>query len=112
MAIVNSAIGATDTTVLTVPSGKRYAITTILVCNTHVPETFDTDEGLTVFDMHLVPSGQPKGDVNKVVNSLYMPAGETFVFDSEKIILEAGDSIIILGESPTNLNATVSYLEV
>ena len=31
---------------------------------------------------------------------------------SEKIILESGDKVVIVGESPTNLSATVSYLEV
>jgi len=47
-----------------------------------------------------------------VVRNLILPAGETFTFDSEKIILEEGDKIVLLGESPTNLSATVSYLEV
>lgn len=112
MAIANALIAATDTTVITVPSEKRYAITTIMVCNTYTPENFDTDEGLTIFDMHIIPDGDAKSDINKVVNSLRMPAGETFVFDSEKIILEAGDSVVLVGESPTNLSVTLSYLEV
>lgn len=112
MAIVNAAVGTTDTVVLTVPASKRYAITTIIVCNTYAPETFDTDEGLTVFDMHLVPSGEAKDDSNMVVNTLQMPAGETFVFDSERIVLEAGDRVILQGQSPDNLSVTVSYLEV
>ena len=30
MAIVNSLISTTDTTLITVPSGKKYAMTTIL----------------------------------------------------------------------------------
>ena len=47
-----------------------------------------------------------------VVRALVLPAGETFTFDSEKIVLETGDKIVALGESPTNLVATVSYLEV
>jgi hypothetical protein len=47
-----------------------------------------------------------------VINVLELPAGETFTFDSEKIILESGDRIVIVGDSPTTLSATVSYLEV
>ena len=31
MAIVNSLISTTDTTLITVPAGKKYAMTTILV---------------------------------------------------------------------------------
>ena len=46
------------------------------------------------------------------LKNLILPAGETFTFDSEKVVLEAGDKIVVLGESPTNLSATVSFLEV
>jgi len=112
MAIANALITNTDTTLLTVPSGKRYAITTIMVCNTWTPNPGHEEDGLTNFDMHFVHSGEPKGNNNMVIRNLQLPAGETFTFDSEKIILEDGDRIILLGESPTNLSATVSYLEV
>ena len=112
MAIENTLIGTTDTTLLTVPASKRYAITTIMVCNTYTPNPSVPDEGITNFDMHLVKNGEPKSNVNMVVRSLSMPAGETFTFDSEKIILETGDRVILLSDSPANLSATVSYLEV
>lgn len=112
MAIENALILSTDTTLLTVPAGKRYAITTIMICNTWLPNPDHEEDGETNFDMHFVPSGEPKGDQNMVIRALVLPAGETFTFDSEKVVLEEGDSIIILGESPTNLSATVSYLEV
>ena len=49
---------------------------------------------------------------NQVINDLELPAGETFTFDSEKIILGDGDSIVVVGDSPNTLSATVSYLEV
>lgn len=111
MAIENSTISG-NTTLLTVPAGKRYAITTIMVCNTALPEPVDTDEGITNFDMHLIKSGDPKADANMVIRALQLPAGETFTFDSEKVVLDAGDSVMIVGESPENLSATVSYLEV
>lgn len=112
MAIENVIISSTNTTLLTVPAGKRYAITTVLVCNVWTPNPSHEEDGLTNFDMHLVKDGDPKSDTNMVVKGLQMPAGETFTFDSEKIILEEGDRIILSGESPTNLSATVSYLEV
>jgi hypothetical protein len=112
MAIANALITNTDTELLVVPAGKRYAITTILVCNTWTPNPGHEEDGQTNFDLHFVPDGQAKGNVNMVVRNLILPAGETFTFDSEKIILEEGDKIVLLGESPTNLSATVSYLEV
>jgi hypothetical protein len=112
MAIENVIISNTNTVLLTVPVGKRYAITTILVCNTWTPNPISEVDGLTNFDMHFVKNGEPKSDTNMVIKTLQMPAGETFTFDSEKIILEEGDRIILSGDSPNNLSATVSYLEV
>ena len=75
-------------------------------------EEQNNTDGLTNFDLHFVKSGDAKSNTNKVINNLVLPAGETFTFDSEKIVLEAGDKIVALGESPTNLVATVSFLEV
>ena len=106
MAIVNAQLTSTQLDILTVPAGKTYAITNILVCNND-----GTDDAS--FDLHFIPSGDPLDNaITRVVNNLTLPAEETFTFDSERIILEEGDSIIMMGESPTNLVATVSYMEV
>lgn len=112
MAIQSTTVGNTDTTLLTVPAGVRYAITTILVCNTFDPDDPTASSNTSIFDMHLVPATFPKSDTNMVVRSMPVPAGETFTFDSEKIVLEPGDRVILLGQAPTNLSATISYLEV
>ena len=47
-----------------------------------------------------------------VVKELPVPGGETFTFDAEKIILEAGDKVTSVSQAPLNLAITVSYLEV
>ena len=112
MAITSTAIGSTDTDILTVPGGKSYAVLTIMICNTEAPNPVHQEHGETNFDMHFVPSGGAKSDTNMEIKNLILPAGETFTFDSEKVVLEAGDKIVVLGESPTNLSATVSFLEV
>jgi hypothetical protein len=125
MAISSVAVANTDTDLILVPDPVagwdpatspeptiRYAVTTIMVCNTWVPNPVHEEDGITNFDLHLVKRDEPKSDTNKIINALQLPAGETFTFDSEKIILESGDKVVIVGESPTNLSATVSYLEV
>ena len=43
---------------------------------------------------------------------LPVPGGETFTLDSEKIILEAGDKVVAVSNSPHNLALTLSYLDV
>lgn len=114
MAITNGKINLTDTTLLTVPAGKRYAVTTLLVCNTQPEDTGGAND--TTFDLHLVKSGQAKGyadpNSNIILNNLKVAGADTFSFDTEKIVLEEGDSIVAMSQSPANLVATISYLEV
>jgi hypothetical protein len=111
MAIVNAQLTSTQLDILTVPAGKTYAITNILVCNND-----GTDDAS--FDLHFIPSGDPLDNaITRVVNNLTLPAEETFTFDSERIILEEGDKISFvaepnIGAGLTDLSATVSYLEV
>lgn len=110
MAIANGTIALTDTELLTVPAGKQYAITALIVCNT---ANFDSSgNNDTEFDLHIVKSGQPKGPANQIVNNLFIAGSDTFTFDSEKIVMEAGDKIVAVSQAPANLAATISYLEV
>jgi hypothetical protein len=88
--------------------GLTQAVTTMVFCNSVLynpaatPEAIqaDTDQ-LTVY---LVPSSDNVNDAfasagdavrnkNLIINVLDIPPGETFTFESEKIILNAGDSI-------------------
>ena len=113
MAIVNQQLTTTQLDMITVPANKSYAITNILVCN--------NGSATAAFDMHLIPqSSSLSNTVTRVINNLELPAGETFTFDSEKIVLDVGDKISFVAEPDlgapnaglTNLSATVSYLEV
>ena len=123
MAIVNAQLNTTNVEILDptgsvtapytggVPQGKSYAVTNILVCNTDLSSTAS-------FDMHLVPFGDTVDNaVTAVVRNLELPPGETFTFDSERIVLNQGDKIVFVAEPDdggglTTLAATVSYLEV
>ena len=93
MAIVNQHLKNSEyTTLLTVPGGKSYAITNILVCNNGTSGTAD-------FDMHLVPQGDPTSNFDtRVINNLTLPFGETFTFDNEKIVLGEGDKIVFFAD--------------
>jgi len=110
MAIVNGKINQTDTVLLTVPAGSRYAITTILICNTASADTGGSND--TTFDLHFVPQGQSIGAVNQVCKEINVTGAETFTFDTEKMVLSEGDSIVAVSQAPLNLSATVSFLEV
>lgn len=110
MAIINAQLTTSDLEILTVPDGKTYAITNILVCN-------NSSSNNASFDLHFL-SNQPKNNnITRVINNLELTAEETFTFDSERIILSSGDKILFvaepdIGSGLTDLSATVSYLEV
>ena len=48
----------------------------------------------------------------KFVKKINVTGAETFTFDTEKMVLSAGDSIVAVSQAPLNLSATVSFLEV
>jgi len=117
MAIKNERLTTTQLDLLEVPAGKSYAITNVIVCNTNA-----NNSGLDAyFDMHLIANGDALSDIKTmIVANLNLPAGESFTFDSERIVLEAGDKISFVAgpdngggdAGNTNLSATVSFLEV
>ena len=110
MAIAQKLLSAVDQDILTVPAGKSYAITTIMVCNHAGFLAAGTND--SSFDLHFVKDTEPKSNTNMVVKELPVPGGETFTFDAEKIILEASDKVVSVSQAPLNLAMTVSYLEV
>lgn len=112
MAIQNTQVGGGFTTILDVPAGKSWAVTTMIFCNTALPSEIYTDGGDTYLDVHLCKAGAAAGNGNQILNNIHIPAGETFVLDTEKIILEATDLIRASTTSPTNITATISYIEV
>lgn len=113
MAIVNTQLRNTILDVLTVPAGKIYAVTLVMVCN-------NSWQASAKFDMHVVPSGDPVSDpVTRMINDLELAARETFTLDTEKLVLAAGDKISFfarpaVGDSTTltDLSTVVSYVEI
>lgn len=109
MAIVNKNILNTDTILLEVPVGERYAITAIIV-NNYSSSTSSSND--STFDMHLVKENDNRNNTNKILNNIQMPAQETFTFSLERIILDPGDKVIATSVDSDKLSATISYLEV
>ena len=62
-------------------------------------------------DIYVVPSGDTVGENYKIYNNLLIPAEDTYVIDSEKLILENGDKIYIAApDSSAQFNATISTI--
>lgn len=106
MALYNTPIGATNTTLVS-GTGVR-AVTTIIVCN-----TTSGDRQLTIYALGKDGSGvqSTAGSGSMIVKDLNVPAGDTVSFDQEKFVLDSTDSLVAFGSS-TGLTATVSTLPV
>jgi len=62
-------------------------------------------------DIYVVPSGDTVNENFKIYNNLLIPAQDTYVIDSEKLILESGDKIYIAApDSAAQFNATISTI--
>jgi len=107
MAITNEYIDATITTVYT--STDTTAITSMIFCNYASATLTDAD---TYLDLHIVPSGDTYNEKNKILHQLKIPAGETFIMDSERLVLDNGDTIQAQTTSPATVSVTVSSIPV
>ena len=67
-------------------SAGEQAISSIFFCNTS--ETTDC-----TVDVYAVPSGQTLGPVTQIIKKMLLSKNETFVFDTEKLVLSDGDTI-------------------
>ena len=59
-----------------------------------------------------VKKGNADPNANQILNDLKIAGADTFTLDTEKIVLEGGDRVIAVSQSPANLAMTISYLEV
>lgn len=107
MAIKNLQMSTATPVVFTVPANESHAFTTIMVCN----------KGTTTatFSLYAVMATEAVNDnKNKIISLASVDAGDTFIMDSEKIILEAADKLSFQQNTGTtgDLLVTVSYIIV
>jgi len=116
MAITNNFIDATFTTLYT--STGDTAITSMIFCNYADTDNISGSPGNvltdadTFLDLHVVPSGGSASDENKILHQLKIPGGETFIMDTERLVLENGDTIVAQTTSPATVSATISSVAV
>jgi hypothetical protein len=102
MAITNYQVGTGTGT-------EAFAAT----ADTAVTAMYITNKSSTAgnVDIYVVPSGDTVSDNFKIYNNLQIPAEDTYVIDSEKLILENGDKIYIAApDSSGQFNATISTI--
>ena len=82
----------------------EYAVTTMIFCN--------VSGASATLTLHLVETGSSPDAVNTVMQTLVLPAGETFTFDSERFILADTDAVHAIASANSRLVATISYVRI
>ena len=89
---------ATDTGA-TGGTAERRAVTTIILCNTGSVTLTDETINQSTVNIYIVDSSKAgyttPGTYNLVASNLIIPAGETFFFSEERVVLDDNDSIHI-----------------
>jgi V8-like Glu-specific endopeptidase len=102
MAITNFQVG-TGTGSAAFTASASTAITAMYITNK------SSSDGNV--DVYVVPSGETVSENFKIYNNILIPAEDTYVIHSEKLILENGDKIYIAApDSSAQFNATISTI--
>jgi V8-like Glu-specific endopeptidase len=102
MAITNFQVG-TGTGSAAFTASASTAITAMYITNKS-----SSDGNVNIY---VVPSGETVSENFKIYNNILIPAEDTYVIDSEKLILENGDKIYIAApDSSAQFNATISTI--
>lgn len=100
MAISQNTVGVTATVLYT--SSGTSACSTIHLCNYGVD---------TTFTLWVVPNGGSADNSTIIYSAVPLNAGNTYVIDTERFFLDAGDTIQGLSVSGT-VNASVVHIGV
>tara|TARA_B100001057_G_C22595085_1_gene850547 strand:+ start:73 stop:381 length:309 start_codon:yes stop_codon:yes gene_type:complete len=102
MAISQATVGTSATTIFT--SVGNTATTAMFFMNDN-----GSTRQLTVF---IVKSGGTAGSTNTITKAIDVTGGNTYVINTEKIVLANGDTIQALASHAASIHATVSSVSI
>ena len=104
MAIINTQLTTSGNPPVQVyKSVGQNALTTVFLCNTSTVATAS-------LDIYVVSdaSGLSAGPATQIMSAIPLPPSETFVMDTEKLILENNDLLLVRTDTPNAVTVTVS----
>lgn len=102
MSIAQQTVRTAGSTLYTSTGGS--AITAMFFMNNHA--------SAVVLQIHVVKSGDSIAATNKIVKDLSITAGDTYIIDTEKLLLDNDDSIQATADVDSVVNVTISYIGV
>ena len=105
MAINSTLITTSGNDIFLCPTGEEHAVTCMMFCNYSTQ-----DVNLEVWMLGPLPEAVSNKAL--VIHELNIPAGETFTFDTEKIILASEERVHAMTDANSRLTVTVSSMRV
>jgi len=102
MAIRNTTLGTAPAQIYA--SSNTSAISLMYFCN--------VSSGSQTFTVHAVPAGGTASIANVIYYNVQISPTDTFVVDTERLILDHGDSVVAVASQDSTIVATVSYVGV
>jgi hypothetical protein len=102
MAIKNTTLDMTPTAIYT--SAAESAVTTVYLCN--------KTPGPVTFNVYIAPAGHAADETSLVYYGVQLSPTDTYVLDTERIILSDGDGVYASASVSNAVVATVSYVSV
>jgi hypothetical protein len=105
-----------STTLLTTPEAispsisNDLAITVIFFCNLNFVDPLDPTSGRQFIDVYVVANGDDPLPINKIGNQIPIDAGDTFSFNTERLVLSPGDRVFASTSDAGVTSATISYV--
>ena len=105
MSISSTQIGTANPAAAIYTSSGSTAITTVFFCNTH--------STALVVQLYAIASGGGNAAVgNQIVKDLSIPAGDTYIFDVERLLLDNGDTLNANTTVASKVTTTVSQTSI
>ena len=102
MAINQQLVGTSATTIFTAAS--ESATTSIFFMNNNA--------AARVIQVYVVPNGSSAAVTTQIIKDLTLDPADTYIINSEKLILAAGDTIQCTASHASSIYATVSFVVI
>jgi hypothetical protein len=102
MSITNNAL-TTEATAIYTSTGSTA--TTVMYFH-------NADASARTFNLYVVPSGETLGTVHRIYGAKSVAAGDTYIIDLEKILMDDGDRLVANASANSAIVTTLSYVSV
>jgi len=104
MALKNTTLGEAAASLYTSIDSVN-AVIVAYFCNTHPTDTVQ-------FTVYAVPSGSAADMTTVIYNDVNLTSGDTYVLDTERLILDNGDGLYASASIGESIIATINTIEV